>query len=252
MVSLNSEVNDSNKLIEFLIECISTIKVATKNYPKPNISERQIINSKIKIDSKLTIEAFAGYVLFGEILKKKIVLKSFSKSKIETAYRLLNSLIELLNEELNYTYSKIIIDLLIKCLEVETTASAQIVFQRTSFYCNDRIRNRLIIPEILQEISTSNLIAMEWINGVKINSNSEFQTSINIQLKNDLLDLNRKLIFEENLFRYDTHYSNYLVQKDNIALFDFGSVINLNLDLNRKFIEQNDALNWIKSKIENE
>jgi len=95
----------------------------------------------------------------------------------------------------------------------------------------DRFRNNfkydesVIIPEVYWEFSTSKLLTMEYIKGVKITDPSvpERMGLSQKEIARKGVDFSFKQIFEHRFFHADPHPGNILITKDGkISLIDFG------------------------------
>ena len=95
------------------------------------------------------------------------------------------------------------------------------------FKINFENMEKVRVPDVLWEYTTSKLLIAEFIEGSKISNLPELQ-----RLGIDLQDLSRnglrvvmKMVFEDKFFHADPHPGNLLVQDDGtLALLDFGMV----------------------------
>jgi len=76
---------------------------------------------------------------------------------------------------------------------------------------------RIIIPELLEEYTTANLIVMEYIEGKKI---SELENPE--EIIEPVVECWMKQIFDIGVFHADPHPGNFLVKDGKIVLLDFG------------------------------
>ncbi|WP_246637568.1 ABC1 kinase family protein [Crassaminicella profunda] len=93
-----------------------------------------------------------------------------------------------------------------------------------TFYQNNKKIQYVVCPKVYKEYTTSNLLTMEYIKGIKINNIDA--------LKNEgypLKDIAKKLmsnyvkqIFKDGFFHADPHPGNLLIHDKKIAYIDFG------------------------------
>lgn len=86
--------------------------------------------------------------------------------------------------------------------------------------------NDVLIPKIYENLSTSNLIVLEWIEGININDIDEgFSKITKIELVKNLAISFFNQAFRDGVFHADLHQGNILVTKGNkLALIDFGII----------------------------
>jgi ubiquinone biosynthesis protein len=84
------------------------------------------------------------------------------------------------------------------------------------------------IPRIFRELSTANVLVMEWLDGVKIRDSKNLLDSIGVdrsEVARRLLRSVLRQIMVEGVFHADPHPGNVLILRDGTpALIDFGSV----------------------------
>lgn len=83
------------------------------------------------------------------------------------------------------------------------------------------------VPEIVWELTTSTVITLERVHGIKI-SNLELLDAAGIdrsQLAHRAADILLKMVFEDRFFHADPHPGNFFIESDGtIGLIDFGMV----------------------------
>ncbi|MEH7235003.1 ABC1 kinase family protein [Bacillus sp. JJ1562] len=96
---------------------------------------------------------------------------------------------------------------------------------QTLDFFKDRFNHHdgIIIPKVYPEYSTSKILVMEWVDGIKI---SEMEDSIDRKrLAENLIELFLPQWLEPGLFHADPHPGNVLLSKEGkIILLDFGMV----------------------------
>jgi predicted unusual protein kinase regulating ubiquinone biosynthesis (AarF/ABC1/UbiB family) len=101
--------------------------------------------------------------------------------------------------------------------------------QESALYFQQRFKNvvGLIIPQVYQDLSTSKVLVMEWVDGVRITDTDALE-----KFSVDREELAQRLFrvfipqwLEEGMFHADPHAGNVLVQSDGtLVLLDFGMV----------------------------
>lgn len=105
------------------------------------------------------------------------------------------------------------------------------------FYENNKDIKYIKVPMVFDEYTTTDLLVMEYIKGIKIG-----QTSHLMEEGYDLKDISYKLatnyikqIFEDGFYHADPHPGNILITDNKIAFLDFGMMGYLNKGIQKKF-----------------
>lgn len=82
-----------------------------------------------------------------------------------------------------------------------------------------------VIPKHHSDLSTTRILAMDFVNGESIESLGELDPSIVDNLMKKMFELTFKELFELRLMQTDANFANYLFQHDThkIVLLDFGA-----------------------------
>lgn len=95
----------------------------------------------------------------------------------------------------------------------------------------------ITIPRVYPEMSTRNIITMEYIDGIKVSAKLDL-----VEAGYDLEEISAKItynfmdqVFEHGVFHADLHPGNILISDNRIAYLDFGLVGNLNERLRKHF-----------------
>lgn len=113
--------------------------------------------------------------------------------------------------------------------EVDYPREIRMTEQAAKLLGNDK---RFRIPTIYHDFCSSNLIAMEYLEGVPVTDPrvAALPQSRRDQLAANMLELFFKEIYEWQLFQSDPNFGNYKIaigeNSDQLILLDFGSVIN--------------------------
>ena len=99
----------------------------------------------------------------------------------------------------------------------------------TAQHFQQRLQNieRLKIPAVYEELCTSQVLVMEWIDGVRITDNESLQRNNidRVELAQRLFNIFLPQWLEAGVFHADPHSGNVLVQEDGtLVLLDFGMV----------------------------
>ncbi len=106
-----------------------------------------------------------------------------------------------------------------------------------TFYENNKDVKFITCPKVYDEYTTSNIIVMDFIDGIKIGLIEELESEgydledMAIKLTNNYL----KQIFQDGFFHGDPHPGNILISDTKIAYIDFGIMGTLNKSLKQKF-----------------
>ncbi|HOQ88866.1 MAG TPA: AarF/UbiB family protein [Candidatus Hydrogenedentes bacterium] len=90
---------------------------------------------------------------------------------------------------------------------------------------NFRHDDRVIIPDVVEELSNDRVLVLEWIDGVRIDAVEEYESrnsdpAVVAKLGAETLCV---MVFEHHLFHADPHPGNILLARDNrIAILDLG------------------------------
>ena len=86
-------------------------------------------------------------------------------------------------------------------------------------------KTQFVVPELHNDWSTPNILAMTYVAGVPIERVTEEPQEIRDQVAKDLIDLTLHELFSYGVMQTDPNFANYLYQPDNhrIALLDFGA-----------------------------
>lgn len=107
------------------------------------------------------------------------------------------------------------------------------------FYQNNRDVNCIKVPKVFKEYTTSKVITMEYIDGIKISNCDELDDK-----GYDLEDIAKKLVqnyfkqvFEDGYFHGDPHPGNILINDRKIAYIDFGMMGYISKSMRTKFMQ---------------
>lgn len=126
--------------------------------------------------------------------------------------------------------------------ELEASAKKELDFLNEAQNAKKFNENNLKVtfitcPIVYDEYTTSNLLIMEYIQGIKISDTEELTkegyevNEIGIKLSNNYF----KQIFEDGFFHADPHPGNIIIEKNKIAYIDFGMMGNLSNPMKNKF-----------------
>lgn len=105
------------------------------------------------------------------------------------------------------------------------------------FHANNKEVKCITCPRVYDEYTTSNVLVMEYISGIKIANLDELDRQgydlkdIALKLANNYL----KQIFEDGFFHADPHPGNILIRDKKIVYIDFGMMGTLSQGVLRKF-----------------
>ena len=90
------------------------------------------------------------------------------------------------------------------------------------------------IVKIHTELSTNNIIVMDYIEGKTLSENT---TLTNITLIHQIVKLWFNTLFDYNIIHGDLHYGNIIINNDKLFILDFGLVFNIKPKIQIKFME---------------
>ena len=92
---------------------------------------------------------------------------------------------------------------------------------------------QFVVPELHSDWSTANILAMNYVAGVPIESVTEEPQEVRDQIAKDLIDLTISELFSFGVMQTDPNFANYLYQPENqrIALLDFGATHKISLPI---------------------
>lgn len=100
------------------------------------------------------------------------------------------------------------------------------------FYNFFKDSSDVIIPRCFMELSTNDMLVLEYINGKSIDESIDDKEVNREKIANIILDAGFKQIFRLSYFHADPHPANvFIVGKDKIALLDFGLIGYIDSDL---------------------
>jgi len=126
--------------------------------------------------------------------------------------------------------------------EIDYQSEATGMERTAQQFLNDQ---RIYIPKVYRETSTSRVITMEFVDGIKV---SEVDQLVSAGLDRNVItdrgaDLLLKQIFEYGFFHADPHPGNIFVLPGNvICLIDFGMMGTVGLQVRENFVELIDAV----------
>ncbi|MCR4436624.1 MAG: AarF/ABC1/UbiB kinase family protein [Clostridiales bacterium] len=94
------------------------------------------------------------------------------------------------------------------------------------FYEYNQDVKSITCPKVFDEYTTSNILVMDFIDGIKID-NIELLSSQGYDLKDIVLKLSNnyfKQVFEDGFFHADPHPGNIMIKDNKIAYIDFGMI----------------------------
>lgn len=85
--------------------------------------------------------------------------------------------------------------------------------------------DRFVVPDVIEELSSADVLAMDFLDGRPIESLATEPDEIRNQVAADLLDLSLREVYDWGLVQTDPNFANYLYdpQSDRIQLLDFGA-----------------------------
>ncbi len=105
---------------------------------------------------------------------------------------------------------------------------------------------RFLIPNVIHDFSSHDIICMEFIQGTtlsKVLELGELKEEEKKYLADTLLDLFLKEFFEFKMMQTDPNFANYLIQKDNtvnalkVVLLDFGATKQFSVEFVKKYFQ---------------
>lgn len=83
----------------------------------------------------------------------------------------------------------------------------------------------VVVPDVVDELSTSEVITMDWMNGVPIDETCELSQDVRNSIASRLLRLTVHELFEWHVVQSDPNWSNFLYDEatDKVVLLDFGA-----------------------------
>jgi predicted unusual protein kinase regulating ubiquinone biosynthesis (AarF/ABC1/UbiB family) len=107
-------------------------------------------------------------------------------------------------------------------LEADYLHEAQAISHFQKHLADDQ---RIVIPSVVEELTTTEVLAMELLDGKPIESLSEMPQSVRNQTAGVLLEIALKEVFDWGIVQTDPNFSNYLFhpKSEQIHLLDFGA-----------------------------
>ncbi|MET0068801.1 MAG: AarF/ABC1/UbiB kinase family protein [Candidatus Thiodiazotropha sp.] len=84
---------------------------------------------------------------------------------------------------------------------------------------------RITVPSVVEELTTAEVLAMEYLDGQPIEALAEMARPLRNQIASTLLEIALKEVFDWGIVQTDPNFSNYLFQPESgrIQLLDFGA-----------------------------
>ncbi|MBT2971688.1 MAG: AarF/ABC1/UbiB kinase family protein [Candidatus Thiodiazotropha sp. (ex Ctena orbiculata)] len=98
---------------------------------------------------------------------------------------------------------------------------------------------RIVIPSVTEELTTTEVLAMEYLDGEPIESLAEMAKPLRNQTANILLEIALKEVFDWGIVQTDPNFSNYLfhAKSGRIQLLDFGAVRSYETHLRKALLQ---------------
>jgi len=216
-------------------EVISNFKNLTDNVkPDPSLINKINIEglTDIQIEGGGSIaQVFSGYLNGEKVaikVKRNNILKEINDNK-----KILIPWLKLFNYF--YPYINIInrFNTLFNTIEVQANFLTEYNNQKlyTDFLEEFKFSN-IRIPKLYDELCTDEYIVMEWIDGVKLNSDIIKERKINTDnIINNLIKFMIDPLFEYDVIHGDLHPGNVLLdENNNLCILDFGLVCHIDPD----------------------
>ena len=204
-------------------EDFETIKESLKGIPLRNISKKPLGSGSIAQVHKA-------------VLKDKIVAVKIKKKNVDKIFEEDIKLLDFIAKQLIKHYNIPFIDLLGIVEEFKKYTEQELNFLHEAsnmirFYKNFKQDKRVIIPKVISEYSTNDILIMEFKEGIPINKISKQKKRV----IDNLVSAIYKMIFEDRFFHADLHPGNILIDnKGRINLLDFGIVGHIDKTFEKK------------------
>jgi predicted unusual protein kinase regulating ubiquinone biosynthesis (AarF/ABC1/UbiB family) len=97
--------------------------------------------------------------------------------------------------------------------------------------------DRFVLPEVVEEWSTPDILAMTFVDGRPIEDASEAPEAMRNEIARNLIDLLLTELFEFGLMQTDPNFANfrYVPETGRIVLLDFGATRELSVEIQRQY-----------------
>lgn len=126
--------------------------------------------------------------------------------------------------------------------ELEDAAKKELDFLNESenikrFYENNKDVKFITCPKVFDEYTTSNILVMEYIEGIKIaDTDALSREGYDLQdIGSKLADNYFKQVFDDGFFHADPHPGNLIISGNKIAYIDFGMMGTLSKEMQKRF-----------------
>jgi len=221
-----------------LIELLSSVKVTvlrTQPITPPPKFVDLLDNCGQELNLLSTISTFAGWLLkVQDHFGRNLALKVLSNERTDSMHAYLTAAIRYVNSHITQYDKKTIV---IAVLQYLVKKEMDLAWEAHSLSAHHKISRDIpgvVVPAPLPEWSTDRVLAMEWIEGINVESWKDLATDYRTEVAQRLLSFHRKAISTTGLLRYDTHLSNLkFMPNGDLTIVDYGSTI----DLHKKLLE---------------